>query len=117
AQIGATVGHDEHSGDLRRFIESGKKIIITAAQEVPYILDDIGSLHRDRRCAIVIDEAHSSQSGKASAAVSMALSAVGEEDEEETPEERINSIMEARASCCRRRAVTCSPRRRSACTW
>ena len=26
-QVGATVGHAEHSGDLRRFIEQGKKII------------------------------------------------------------------------------------------
>ncbi len=96
AQIGATVGHAEHSGDLRRFIESGKKIIITTVQKFPFILDDIGSLHRDRRFAIVIDEAHSSQGGKASAAVNMALSAAGEEDEEETPEDRINRIMEAR---------------------
>ena len=29
AQVGATVGHAEHSGDLRRFIEAGKKIIIS----------------------------------------------------------------------------------------
>jgi type I restriction enzyme R subunit len=28
AQVGATVGHAEHSGDLRRFIEGGKKIIM-----------------------------------------------------------------------------------------
>src|SRR5207253_1039041 len=27
-QVGATVGHAEHSGDLRRFIEQGKKIIV-----------------------------------------------------------------------------------------
>ena len=74
AQIGATVGHAEHSGDLRRFIESGKKIIITTVQKFPFILDDIGNQHRDRRFAIVIDEAHSSQGGKASAAVNMALS-------------------------------------------
>ena len=96
AQIGATVGHAEHSGDLRRFIEGGKKIIITTVQKFPFILDDIGNQHRDRRFAIVIDEAHSSQGGKASAAVNLALSAAGEEDEDETPEDRINRIMEAR---------------------
>src|SRR6266404_6941516 len=39
AQVGATVGHAEHSGDLRKFIESGKKIIITTVQKFPYILD------------------------------------------------------------------------------
>src|SRR5579864_1736779 len=64
AQVGATVGHAEHSGDLRRFIESGKKIIITTVQKFPFILDDIGNEHRDGRFGIIIDEAHSSQGGK-----------------------------------------------------
>src|SRR5205823_11731009 len=62
----------------------------------PYILDDIGSQHRDRRFAIIIDEAHSSQGAKEAGALNMALSAAGEEGEEETPEDRINRIMEAR---------------------
>ncbi len=96
AQIAATIGHAEHSGDLRRFIESGKKIIITTVQKFPFILDDIGGQHRDRSFAIIIDEAHSSQGGKAAAAINMALSAIGGEDEEEAPEDRINRIMEAR---------------------
>ena len=97
AQVGATVGHAEHSGDLRRFIEGGKKIVITTVQKFPFILDDIGSAHRERRFAIIIDEAHSSQGGKTSAAVSMALSGSGaEEDDEETTEDIINRIMEGR---------------------
>jgi type I restriction enzyme, R subunit len=95
AQVGATVGHAEHSGDLRRFIEQGKKIIITTVQKFPYALDDIGNEHRDRRFAIIIDEAHSSQGGKAAAALNMALSGVDEEDDE-TTEDKINRIMEAR---------------------
>ena len=81
AQVGATVGHAEHSGDLRRFIDQGKKIVITTIQKFPFILDDIGNQHRDRRFAIIIDEAHSSQGGKASAAVSIALSAAGAEED------------------------------------
>jgi type I restriction enzyme, R subunit len=96
AQVGATVGHAEHSGDLRSFIEGGKKIVITTVQKFPFILDDIGSQHRDRRFAIIIDEAHSSQGGKSSAAASMALSAAGAEEDEETTEDAINRIMEAR---------------------
>jgi type I restriction enzyme R subunit len=96
AQVGSTVGHAEHSGDLRRFIEQGKKIVITTVQKFPFILDDIGNQHRDRRFAIIIDEAHSSQGGKASAAVSMALSAAGAEEDEETTEDIVNRIMEAR---------------------
>ena len=46
--VGATVGHADHSGDLRRFIEQGKKIVITTVQKFPYILDEIGNEHRGR---------------------------------------------------------------------
>ena len=79
AQVGATVGHAEHSGDLRKFIEDGKKIIISTVQKFPFILDDIGSEHRGRKFAIIIDEAHSSQCCRTSAAISMALSSAGAE--------------------------------------
>lgn len=96
AQVSATVGHAEHSGDLRRFIESGKKIIITTLQKFPFILDEIGNEHRGRRFAIIIDEAHSSQGGRTSAKMSMALSGAGAENEDETFEDQINRLMEAR---------------------
>jgi type I restriction enzyme, R subunit len=96
AQVGATVGHAEHSGDLRRFIESGKKIIISTVQKFPFILDEIGSEQRTRTFAILIDEAHSSQGGKTAAAMSMALSEAGEPDEDETSEDKINRILAAR---------------------
>jgi type I restriction enzyme R subunit len=96
AQVGATVGHALHSGDLRKFIEGGKKIIISTVQKFPFILDEIGSAHRRRRFAIVIDEAHSSQGGKTSAALSVALAKGGAAEEDETVEDRINRIMEAR---------------------
>jgi type I restriction enzyme R subunit len=46
AQVSATVGHAEHSGDLRKFIEGGKKIIISTVQKFPFILDEIGDEHR-----------------------------------------------------------------------
>jgi type I restriction enzyme R subunit len=96
AQVGATVGHAEHSGDLRKFIADGKKIIISTVQKFPFILDEIGSEHRGRRFAIVIDEAHSSQGGRTSAALSMALSADGAEEDDETLEDQINRLMEAK---------------------
>jgi type I restriction enzyme R subunit len=94
AQVGATVGHAENSGDLRRFIAEGKKIVITTVQKFPVIVDDIGSEHKDRRFAILIDEAHSSQGGKASAALNVALS--GGDEEDESVEDKINAIMESR---------------------
>ena len=92
-KVGATVGHADHSGDLRRFIESGKKIIISTVQKFPYILEEIGSEHRGGSFAIIIDEAHSSQGGKATAAMSTALSKAGEEEDDETIEDVINRIM------------------------
>ena len=95
AQIRATVGHAERSGDLRQFIESGKKIIISTVQKFPFILKEIGDEQRGRRFAIVIDEAHSSQGGRTSAAMAGALSEAGRESEEETYEDRINRIMES----------------------
>lgn len=97
AQVGAIVGHAEHSGDLRRFIEGGKKIIISTVQKFPFILDEIGDEHRGRRFAIVIDEAHSSQGGKTASKMSEALSAKADADEDEhDPEDSINDALEKR---------------------
>ena len=55
-QVGATVGHAEHSGDLRKFIEQGKKIIVSTVQKFPFILDEIAG-EGGSSFAIVIDEA------------------------------------------------------------
>jgi type I restriction enzyme R subunit len=96
AQVGATVGHAEHSGDLKKFLAQGKKIVISTVQKFPFILDEIGSEHRGKRFAIIIDEAHSSQGGKSSAAVSMVLSTAGAEDDDEILEDKINRLMETK---------------------
>ena len=96
AQVRATVEHAERAGDLRRFIETGKKIIISTVQKFPFILDEIGNEQRGRRFAIIIDEAHSSQGGRTSAAMAQALSEVGQGSEEETYEDQINRLMESR---------------------
>ncbi len=91
AQVGSTVGHADHSGDLRKFIESGKKIIISTVQKFPFILDEIGDEHRGRSFAVIIDEAHSSQGGKSSGALSEALA-----DPEDTVNDALQKRMEAR---------------------
>jgi type I restriction enzyme R subunit len=94
-QVGSTIGAvTEGSKQLKEFIESGKKIIISTVQKFPVILDEIGTAHRTRNFAIIIDEAHSSQGGRTSAAMSMVLSKHDTEDEEETYEDIINRIME-----------------------
>ena len=96
AQVGSTVGHANTSGDLGRFIEQGKKIIISTVQKFPFILDEISDTHRGRKFAIIIDEAHSGQGGRTSAALAQALSEAGEEDDDETVEDRINRLIESR---------------------
>lgn len=50
------------SAELKASLESGKKIIITTIQKFPFIVDGIADLS-DKKFAIIIDEAHSSQSG------------------------------------------------------
>jgi type I restriction enzyme R subunit len=96
AQVTAIVGAvTQGSGQLREFILQGKKIIISTVQKFPFILEEIGNQHRGSSFAIIIDEAHSSQGGRTAAAMNIALSEQGEE-EEESVEDRINRIMEAR---------------------
>jgi type I restriction enzyme R subunit len=95
-QVGSTVGHAEHSGDLRKFIEQGKKIIVSTVQKFPYILDEIAT-EPGKTFAIAIDEAHSSQGGKTSAAISEVLGKAAEdEDAGPDPEDTINEALEKR---------------------
>ena len=96
AQVGSVVGHAETSGHLRTLLQEGKRIVITTVQKFPFILDAIGNEHRGRKFAIIIDEAHSSQGGRTSASVSMALGEAGAEEEDETTEDKINRLMESR---------------------
>ena len=96
AQVGSVVGHAQNSKDLRTFLQDGKKVVITTVQKFPFILDAIGDEHRNRSFGIIIDEAHSSQGGRTSASVSMALGQAGAEEEEETTEDKINRIIESK---------------------
>ena len=96
AQVASVVGHAERSGDLRAFLQAGKKIIITTVQKFPFILDDIGGELQGRSFALLIDEAHSSQGGRTAAKMNMALTGTEEEGEEESTEDRIVALMESR---------------------
>ena len=53
-------------------MNKGTKIIITTIQKFPYIIDKLGTL-KDKNYAIIIDEAHSSTSGKNMAALTTSL--------------------------------------------
>lgn len=52
------------SAELKANLECGKKIIVTTIQKFPFIVDGVSDLS-DKRFAVIIDEAHSSQSGTA----------------------------------------------------
>lgn len=101
AQVGSIIGAvKEGSGgskteQLSKFLKDGKKIVISTVQTFPHVLDVIGDEHRSGKFAIIIDEAHSSQSGRTAAAISAALGENGEE-EEETTEDKINRIIESK---------------------
>ena len=104
-QVNNTMGHADHSSDLRKLLFEGKRIIITTVQKFPFILDGIGDEFKNRNFAIIIDEAHSSTTGKVSAKMNMVLSGkmkVSEdkasygEPEEVDVEDKINQIIEGR---------------------
>lgn len=94
-QVKNTVVWAEHSGDLRKAIQEGRRIIITTVEKFPYIISEIGQEHKDRHFGIIIDEAHSGQSGRNSAQMNLALSGLAT-DEEADNEDKINAMMEGR---------------------
>jgi len=81
------------SSELKSALENGKKIIITTIQKFPFIIDGISDLS-DKRFAVIIDEAHSSQSGSAHDHMNRAMGK--DEEEEEDAQDRILSAMKSR---------------------
>jgi type I restriction enzyme R subunit len=79
------------SKELRESLESGKKIIITTIQKFPFIVDGIADLSQ-KRFAVIIDEAHSSQSGSASDNMNRSFGS----EEEEDAQEKILKAMQSR---------------------
>ena len=71
------------SSELKSALENGKKIIITTIQKFPFIVDGISDLS-DKRFAVIIDEAHSSQSGDAHGKMNAAMGKLQDEEMEDT---------------------------------
>ncbi len=82
------------SNDLKTNLESGKKIIITTIQKFPFIVDGIADLS-DKKFAVIIDEAHSSQSGTAHGKMNEAMGK-REFDEEIDTEDLVLEILKSR---------------------
>lgn len=94
-QVDKTVAWAEHASDLKAAIQNGKRIIVTTIEKFPYIVSEIGQEHKNNKFAIIIDEAHSGQSGKNAANMSLALSGLASFDEMDN-EDKVNALVEGR---------------------
>jgi type I restriction enzyme, R subunit len=61
--LGVVENIDTTSRQHKEALESGKTIIVTTLQKFPVIAEEIGELP-GKRFALIVDEAHSSQSGE-----------------------------------------------------
>ncbi|MFC5435180.1 type I restriction endonuclease subunit R [Rhodanobacter umsongensis] len=82
------------SADLKAALENGKKIIITTIQKFPHIIEGIADLS-DKRFAVIIDEAHSGQSGQAHDKMNQSMGG-GEDPDENDPQDKILAAMRSR---------------------
>ncbi|MEQ6997729.1 type I restriction endonuclease [Enterococcus casseliflavus] len=100
-----TIDDRKTSQDLKNAINDGKKIIITTLQKFPVIYKEIDAVE-GRNFAILVDEAHSSQTGSSAQKLKTALSdkqtsleeyaEIESEVEEETPDaqdELVNTLL------------------------
>ena len=83
------------SKELKTSLEQGKKIIITTIQKFPFIIDGIADLS-DKRFAVIIDEAHSSQSGSAHDNMNRAMGSVQNIDDSLDVQDKILQAMKSR---------------------
>lgn len=96
--LGVVENIDTTSRKLKEALESGKTIIVTTLQKFPVISKEIGELS-GKRFAVIVDEAHSSQSGESTKSLKTVLSAgsletaEGEESGAATPEEELEDII------------------------
>lgn len=67
-----TIGENKNSKDLRDALNAGKRIIVTTLQKFPVIYEEVDDT-RDKRFAIIVDEAHSSQTGSSAMKLKAAL--------------------------------------------
>ena len=94
---------DLDSGQLAEALTSGIPIVITTLQKFPFVTEKIGKLP-NRRYALIVDEAHSSQTGEAARHMKEVLAAKTLEEaekeegeaEEEDSEDRLVKVMASR---------------------
>ena len=67
-----TIGENKNSHDLRDAINSGARIIVTTLQKFPFIYQEVDNT-KDKNFAVIVDEAHSSQTGSSALKLKTAL--------------------------------------------
>jgi type I restriction enzyme R subunit len=102
-KVGVVARIDENSTQLAEALAAGTPIIITTLQKFPFVTEKIGSLPK-RSYAVIVDEAHSSQTGEGARQLKEVLGAKTLEEaekeeaavEEETSEDRLLKVMASR---------------------
>ncbi|TKS60767.1 MAG: restriction endonuclease subunit R [Nitrospira sp.] len=94
--VGVVENIDTTSRQLKQALEDGKTIIVTTLQKFPVIANQIGALS-GKRFAVIIDEAHSSQTGESTKSLKLVLAAgsleVAEEEDSEEGEDLEDRIV------------------------
>ncbi|MBR5705029.1 MAG: type I restriction endonuclease subunit R [Deltaproteobacteria bacterium] len=72
-----TIGEDKTSRDLRDALNAGARIIVTTLQKFPVIYQEVDAA-KGRNYAVIVDEAHSSQTGSSALKLKAALADTGE---------------------------------------
>lgn len=88
----AYIDENKSAQDLRAAIENGSRIIVTTLQKFPIISESV-SHFSDRKFAVIIDEAHSSQAGESARHLRKALS-LEESEEKDGVEKSLDDIIE-----------------------
>lgn len=86
------IDESKSAQDLRNAIETGCRIIVTTLQKFPVISDSVAKFS-DRKFAVIIDEAHSSQAGESARHLRKALS-LEEAEEKDVVEKSLDEIIE-----------------------
>jgi type I restriction enzyme, R subunit len=84
--LGVVENIDTTSRQLKQALEDGKTIIVTTLQKFPVIAAQMGTL-KGKKFAVIIDEAHSSQSGESTKSLKAVLASKSLDDAEKQDRE------------------------------
>ncbi|MDH5796275.1 MAG: type I restriction endonuclease [Anaplasmataceae bacterium] len=95
SEVKNIVAHAYNSSELQKSLENGKKLIITTIQKFPFIVDEMTEMQKSK-FAVIIDEAHSSQSGSSADKLNLVIGSSEDADEPEDLQDKILEVMNGR---------------------